>query len=68
MSAMATYTAKWQGNGDAPGCLLLIGSAVKTPGERQRVFESFRDFGRKPANLAFKTHGRQRSQPFNVGY
>jgi hypothetical protein len=46
----------------------LFGSAFKVQRKSQRVLELLHYPCGKPANLAFKTHGRQRSQSLNIGY
>ncbi len=55
-------------SGNAVPAQPSIGRPVKIQGKSQRVLEPFHDFGGKPANSTFQTHGRQRPQSLNVDY
>ena len=54
-------------SGSAGSAERSFGGPVKIQGERQRVLEPLHYPCGKPANLAFKAHGWQRSQSLNIG-
>jgi len=45
-----------------------LGSPFQIQRKSQRVLELLHDPCGKPANLALKAHGRQRSQSLHIGY